>query len=429
MANVVSAASLVLKGKVPDLGWRRGAIAFAKNGVPKPNTLIINGREMMAENCSFLIRTYANRKAVYVPVGSNYKDAFAILERRQVTRQRENLDKRLGIIIPKTAEEIAAEKAEEKAARQAARKTLNQWVTEYIAKKKTLSIDSVALYRDTIQPFAEFSGKKFLEDITGQDVADWCHSLSQAGYAQRTIQTRYCAVRGFLRVCGVNLTTLIDSATHRRLARKPEAETEPYSEEQIARLMAVYDERHKVIFSLLLTTGMRYREANHLTWRQINWKENKIRVEGQMTIHAKRKVVKFSTKNLKSRDIPLFAGLKAILLEWREKNPDTLFVVGSKGARNRSNGDLPDNHWLPKLKEFARKAGLNCGVCENCAAKDECEEFYLHKFRHTYAHVCLEKFSIHQVSKWMGHNNITTTSIYLSGTPKEANLDPFALAA
>ena len=115
MASVVSAASLVIYGKVPDLGWRRGGIALTKNGLPKPGIIVISGREVLAENATFQIRTYENRKAVYVPVGSDYREAKALLERRQVTREREALDARLGITLPKSAKELAAEEADRQA--------------------------------------------------------------------------------------------------------------------------------------------------------------------------------------------------------------------------------------------------------------------------------------------------------------------------
>ena len=417
MAKIDCTASLVIYGKVPELGWRRGGIVIAKNGLPKPGVMLISGREVTAPNFVFQIRRYVDRKAVYTAVGKDYPTAKSLLERTQVTRLRESLDAKLGIVQPKSALELAAEEAD----RQAQRRTLHQFAEGYFGKKKNLGVDSVALYRDTVLPFAAYCGKKFLEDVTGQDVVDWCDSLRAAGYAPRTIQTRYSTLRGFLRACGLNLSILIDHSAHRRLSRKPEPQTEPYTEEQIERLLANCDPYYRLVFTLLLSTGLRYREASHLTWRQIDWSRNKIRVEGSLQVHhAKtKKVVSFKTKTGKGRDVPLFASLKVMLQEWRERNPGTIFVFGTRR-------DLPDNHWLEYLKQYFRMAGLNCGMCAGCAEHDKCTEAYLHRFRHTYAHRCLEKFTVHQVSKWMGHHNISVTSIYLSGTPKDPDCDPFA---
>src|ERR1700735_1619774 len=112
MAKVGSAATLVLYGKVPDLGWRRGTIVFARNGVPKPGIMLVSGREVTASHLAFQIRTYVNRQASYVTVGTDYREAKALLERMQDTRKREALDARLGIAQPKSAAELAADEAE-----------------------------------------------------------------------------------------------------------------------------------------------------------------------------------------------------------------------------------------------------------------------------------------------------------------------------
>src|ERR1035441_2989076 len=124
------------------------------------------------------------------------------------------------------------------------------------------------------------------------------------------------------------------------------------------------------------------------------------------------------------RKVPMFASLKTTLQEWRKQNPDTIYVVGTL------RGDHPNNHWLDALKHFAREAGLNCGVCDSCTLRNECEKFYLHRFRHTFAHRCLRSGrGIHTVSKDLGHHDLSITSIYLSGSSDENGKDPFAGAA
>lgn len=164
------------------------------------------------------------------------------------------------------------------------------------------------------------------------------------------------------------------------------------------------------------------REAMHLTWANV--REDFINVPGEQKInhmnHGKLVVVKFSTKTRKGRKIPLFPSLKMALQAWRDQHPHTIYVVGTRS-------DLPNNHWLRKLKEFAHTAGLDCGVCDGCASGAGCEKYYLHKFRHTFAKRCLDSgLSLHQVSKWMGHHDLSITSIYLSGAASDPDSDPFA---
>lgn len=422
MARVEAAAKLVQYGNIPAIGWRRGTIVVGKNGVPKPGMIGINGQEMTATNLKFQIRTYVNRQACYITVGTDYKEAKAILERVRNTRKRETLDAKLGITIPKSEVELAAEKAAEEAENEASRKTLAQFGVEYLAKKEALSRHSTALYR-CIPGFIEYTGKKFPEDLTERDVVSWYNSLKTKGYAQRTCQTRYSTLRGFLSSIGINLNVLIDKAEHRKMNRKPDVNTEPYDAEQLETLFLACDPYQLVAFTVLLMTGFRDKEAAHLTWKEIKWKVNKIVLEGEKHIHHpkyKGMVIPFKTKNGKGREVPLFPSLKKVLEDWRERNPDTTFVIGTKG-------DLPPTHLLRTLKRLAGNNGLNCGQCESCASHDVCEEFYLHRFRHTFAATTLEKYNIHQVSRWMGHSSIAVTAIYLSGTAKDATIDPFAL--
>jgi integrase len=179
-----------------------------------------------------------------------------------------------------------------------------------------------------------------------------------------------------------------------------------------------------MVWTLLLSSGMRMSEAMHLTWSNIDFVKNSINVVGEQRInrlnHGKSVVVKFATKTKRGRKVPLFPSLRTALQSWREQNPRTIYVVGTRS-------DLPNNHWLPKLKEFAHEAGIECGVCDGCAAGTGCEKFYIHKFRHTFAHRCLENgCTIHQVSKWLGHHDLSVTSIYLSGNAADPDKDPFA---
>jgi integrase len=236
---------------------------------------------------------------------------------------------------------------------------------------------------------------------------------------------RYTVIRSFLQNYGVDLKALIDSATHKRLSFKPEGDTTPYTKEQLEKLFAVCPPYYRMVFTLLLQTGMRFREASHLTWSNIKWDENRVAVPADQRITNKGKTVTFQTKSRKGRKVPLYPGLKTALTEWRKQNPNSVYVLGSE------RGDQPNNHWLEYLKKFWREAKLNCGVCDGCNSKrHECEEAYLHRFRHTYAHRCLDKNpDIYELSRNLGHHDISVTIIYLKGRTSNIENDPFADAA
>jgi integrase/recombinase XerD len=225
---------------------------------------------------------------------------------------------------------------------------------------------------------------------------------------------------------------LIDSADHKRYARKPEGDTTEYTQQQLDKLFAACDEYHRNVFQLLLAAGPRYREANHLTWADVDMNRWVITIPMQRKTNRRYKdrvsgkivstTVEFQTKSRKKREVPIFPSIRPMLLEWRQNNPKTVFVFGSRRS------DMPDNHWLLYLKAAWRRAGLNCGTCSGCAKSAECEEAFLHRFRHSFAHRCLDNgIGIHKVSAWLGHHSISVTQVYLRGASIEADRDPFAV--
>jgi integrase len=404
----VSNASLVLYASLPNLGWRRGSIV-------EPGVLLYNGQQYRVPNPTYQIRTYLGRKAVYSSIGNDYHKAQAMLERTQNFRELDATQNRATELNRKLGHEVIPTEK---------RTTLAEYAKRFMdgkkAPSKKLSGDAIYLYDVTITEFIKVSGKKFPGELVEQDVERYLDVLSER-LSDRTRLTRYVSLRGFLDFAGVKPSTLISKDSHARWRAKAPQETEPYTADQLDKLLPVCTPYYKLIFKFLLSTGLRQQEAMHLTWANINWQRGVINVPHEQRLNHKGRILEFKTKNGKKRSVPLFASLRAELLAWREKNPNAIYVLGSEAH------DMPNRHWLKYLKTFARRAGLNCGVCDGCAARHECEGFYLHKFRHTFAHRCLDaQQSLKQVSQWLGHSSVAVTSIYLSGRAPDATADPFA---
>ena len=276
------------------------------------------------------------------------------------------------------------------------------------------------------------SKRELPSEVTEDDVIRYCDHLKRDGYSAKTRKMRYTAVRGFLRNCGVVVEKIIDPSTHKRLAPRIDQDTQGYAQADLDKLFAACDEYHALVYQFLLATGMRYREANHLTWNNVDFSRNVINLAGEQKVNRRfrsRKAGKMvnaaivsKTKSRKGREIPIFASLRPMLLKWRQQNPDKVFVFGTRS-------DMPDNHWLGYGKRAWKRAGLNCRRCDGCMKHDECENFYLHRFRHEFAHRCLNNgVPIHKVSKIMGHHSVEVTMIYLSGDSTAITVDPFAVA-
>ena len=91
-------------------------------------------------------------------------------------------------------------------------------------------------------------------------------------------------------------------------------------------------------------------------------------------------------------------------------------------------GGRRDRKMLDKLKQTARLAGLNCGRCTGtrygkdvtCATASICQQFGLHRFRHTYATTLLRQgVDLLSLQKLLGHKDLASTQKYLRALEPE----------
>jgi len=157
---------------------------------------------------------------------------------------------------------------------------------------------------------------------------------------------------------------------------------------------------HRIVFEVLLKTGLRMQEAMYLEWHNFNFQS------GTLTVRTKDDLG-FDVKDRAERTLPIPADLIGELKVWKETHAGRL-VLGTSN-------DTPNWKWLPVLKRLARDAGLNCGHCRACRERKECERWYLHKFRATYTTNLLRAgIDVRTVMKYTGHADMETVLRYLS---------------
>ena len=261
-----------------------------------------------------------------------------------------------------------------------------------------------------ISEFISVSGKIFADEIGELDLLRFCDGLRKRGLAERTVTNYYSNITTFLRSCGVDHKSLVAKENR---PSKEDPEPEAYSAEEMQRfLSACNSERDRLFFETLLKTGVREKEAAFAEWTDVDFMENTITIHGQkklkVVVKDREKVLHFRTKSRRSRTITLESSLLLNLQRWRKENPATRFIFGTSN-------DLPNGHFLDTCKETARRASLNCGQCKTCRERDECQGFYLHKFRSTFATWALQGgVDIRTVQKLLGHSKIEMTARYLA---------------
>jgi len=224
--------------------------------------------------------------------------------------------------------------------------------------------------------------------------------LSGLGLDNRTIYTKTMVVVQMLKDAGCS--GLLRKGDWPRYT----AEERPiYTPKELRTFFRKASTYERILFQCFLLTGFRESEVKHVTWEDIDFREQVVRVKAKPQWD-------FIPKNWEEREVPIPKTLLDGLAALKHKTPvGTELVFPSPGGK-------PEYHMLEKCKAVASRAGLNCGRCQtkkgNCSDGPFCEKFFLHKFRHTFATTHLrDGIDLRTVQHWMGHKDLKSTMVYL----------------
>jgi integrase/recombinase XerD len=290
--------------------------------------------------------------------------------------------------------------------------TVRNAVDTYLEQKSNKAPRTLAQYSNTLERFVKSlpPNVQFLDQITPDVLRGHKRLLEEQGYAGKTVDTRLNIIFFLLKKNGIPARIPKDEM--------PVIEEEPavpYSDEELQKLFAAMDAEEFIRYKFFLGSACREQEVSFAAWPDIDW--------SNATYHIRKKLDSgFTPKNHEQRTIPLPKALLALLKERRKNpaHPRWIFV----------NGDgRPDNHFLRKLKQIAKRAGLNCGHCRTtitvgrwtkvrkevtCTDQPVCEHFILHRFRKTCATRWMNAgVPIRTIQHYLGHKSLETTMRYL----------------
>ena len=258
-------------------------------------------------------------------------------------------------------------------------------------------------YKYCLELFAKNCAKHLIQDVKREDVLAFIRKLYELKCGPRTAYNRAVIVSQLLKANGI--TKLL---TNRDWPDYVEPIRSIYEPEEIQKLLKACDATLRVLYHCYLLTGLRDKEMRHITWRDIDFRTQVIRV-------TRKPLYGFTPKNKEEREVPVPSSLIAGLKKYKasqKPSPDRLVFPNESGR--------PDKRHEFKLKRIAFHAGMNCGQCvskhgNKCSEGPYCSNFFLHKFRHTFAtrnlqdHVC----DIRTLQNWMGHKDLASTMVYL----------------
>ena len=258
-------------------------------------------------------------------------------------------------------------------------------------------------YKYCLELFAKTCAKRFIQDVRREDLLAFIRKLYELGNGPRTAYNRAVVVSQFLKAYGI--AKLLHNRDWPDYVEPIRAIYEP---EEITALLKACASNERVLYLCYLLTGLRDKEMRYLTWRDVDFRTQAVRVTG-------KPIYGFKPKNKEEREVPVPASLMEALKKYKgakKLHPDVLVFPNESGR--------PDKRHEFKLKRIAFHAKLNCGQCvskhgNKCSEGPHCSKFFLHKFRHTFAtrnlqdHVC----DIKTLQSWMGHKDLASTMVYL----------------
>jgi integrase len=344
-------------------------VVLATNGRVKPDQVIVNGHQERHPEGAYYLEWRENGRRVRLSVGKDAADASA----RRLRKEAELNAINNGIAV-------APENGTN------GHRSLAALIAEFLDETKlTKKPKTLAAYRTALNYFTESCSKLYLEDLQRSDLLKFSAFLrDEKELHPRTIYNKFENVMSFLKAQGVR--GLVGKNDWPRYV---EEEPEVYERDKLDTLFEVCDQQEKLWFEFFLMTGMREQEVMHCSWDDINL------TRGTVTVRYKPEYG-FSPKNYREREVPIPAKLVKQLKALKAKSDKTCGLVFPTSGCN------PKQTFLDDLKACAERAKLNK------------EDFWLHKFRATFATWSLwAGVDLRTVQQWLGHSDLESTMRYL----------------
>ena len=349
-------------------GWRYCRVVLSPNGRIKPDVVVVNRREERHPEGAYYLEWREGGKRVRLSVGKDAADANA----RRLRKEAELNAINNGIgVIPENGN---------------GHRSLAAAVTEYLDETKlTKKAKTHAAYSTALAYFQESCHKLFLYEIERRDLLKFSAFLrEEKEQSPRSVYNKFENIMTFLKAQGIR--GLVGKNDWPRFT---EEEPEIYEQEELDTLFTACSDEERLWYEFFLMTGMREQEVMYTYWSDVNFSAATVRVS-----HKPDRG--WTPKAYKEREIPIPARLTASLKARKAKADKKCGLVFPTAGCN------PKLDFLDCLKAVAGRPKLDK------------EDFWLHKFRATFATRCLwAGVDLRTVQQWLGHSDMESTMRYL----------------
>jgi len=372
MNREVNLTKLVQTSKGP----RYCPVVWATNGRIRPDVVLVNGKPERHTEGAYYLEWREGPKRVRLSVG---KEAVDAENRRKRKAAELNAVNEGAALVPENTERSVAAS-----------------VAEYLEETKlTKKPKTLAAYRTALAYFMESCHKLNVTDIDRRDLLKFCAFLrDEKDQAPRSVYNKFENLMSFLKAQGVR--GLVGKNDWPRFT---EEEPEIYEQKELDKLFAACDAAERIWYQFFLMTGEREQEVMFTYWTDVNFAASTVRVS-----HKPERG--WTPKAYKEREIPIPTKLAKSLKAWRAKaSKGCALVFPTAGCR-------------PKL-DF-----LDCLKAAVTRTRLDPDNFWLHKFRATFATKCLwAGVDLRTVQQWLGHSDMESTMRYLKPSRSQHTRD------
>jgi integrase/recombinase XerD len=373
MNREVNLTKLVKTSKGP----RYCTVVWATNGRIRPDVVMVNGLPERHTEGAYYLEWREGPKRVRLSVGKDAVDAEGRRKRKAAELNAVNEGAALvpAALGPRSLPALVAEYLEE---------------TKLTKKPKTL-----AAYGTALRYFLESCHKLNIEDLDRRDLLKFCAFLrDEKDQAPRSVYNKFENLMSFLKAQGVR--GLVGKNDWPRFT---EEEPEIYEAAELGKLFAACGAEERLWYEFFLMTGEREQEVMFTYWTDVNFAASTVRVS-----HKPDRG--WTPKAYKEREIPIPAKLTKSLRAWKAKaSKGCALVFPTSGCR-------PKLDFLDCLKAVVKRTRLDP------------DNFWLHKFRATFATKCLwAGVDLRTVQQWLGHSDMESTMRYLKPSRSQHTRD------
>jgi integrase/recombinase XerD len=273
---------------------------------------------------------------------------------------------------------------------------------KYLRYEKNLTANSIGSYKKDIKQLGSYLESRDIKDMAHMDLSvfrGFVRRLDEKKYANRTIIRKYSSLINYFRFLEENRIIDIHLSQFINAPRKRQRYYNILSMSEMRQVLdhmetgKPADIRDRLLMELIYSTGARVSEVEGVMLDDINMKKNEIKVRGK---GRKERIVYINSEALYWLDTYLGGARQSLSFSKgrgiysRDRH---LFLNSSgRGLTARSIRNI--------VKKNVRLAGISKNITP-------------HSLRHSFAtHLLQRGAGIREIQELLGHENISTTSIY-----------------